>query len=228
MVLLEALTCCDSVYSCTGYSKATPSGSHIVGAPGQPVGSLARLSIRVLIRASLRTYEMSDADKPALRPANENPWYCLATLYGQLPKESEWISMAPLEGWPPEEMFRDPDVEEIVNKNRTAWNRWMASTMTDEERASLVKDGIPPHEVAPLSPEEESAFHQAFVARTGGDGIWRLEALDETIDFGFTHFDRPVTFAGFVFTNHIARFQSATFSGRADFRSTRFGRAFFH
>jgi uncharacterized protein YjbI with pentapeptide repeats len=170
---------------------------------------------------------MSDADKPALRPANENPWYCLATLHGELPEEGEWRRKESFGEWP-EDLPKDLDLRETISRNRAAWNRWVASTMTDEERASLVKNGFPPHELAPLSPEEESAFRQAYVARTGGGKcIWPLVPFHETLDFSFTHFDRPVTFAGFLFTNHIAKFQSATFSGRADFRSTRFGPAYF-
>jgi hypothetical protein len=83
---------------------------------------------------------MTDADKPALRPANDNPWYRLATLYGELPEEGKWTRKESFGEWP-DRMLRDLDIEEIVSKNRTAWNRWVASTISDEERASLVKNG---------------------------------------------------------------------------------------
>jgi hypothetical protein len=41
-----------------------------------------------------------------------------------------------------------------------------------------------------------------------------------SFDFSFTHFDRPVAFAGFLFAGRIAKFTSATFSvGLTGFRS---------
>jgi hypothetical protein len=66
---------------------------------------------------------MSDTDKPALRPANDNPWYCLATLHGELPEEGEWRRKESLGKWPEDWILKDLDIQEIVNKNRTAWNR---------------------------------------------------------------------------------------------------------
>ena len=56
---------------------------------------------------------MSDAEKPALEPANDNPWYCLATLYGEQP-----------------EGRLD---EGLADKNRKAWNRWIATALSDEK-----------------------------------------------------------------------------------------------
>ena len=42
---------------------------------------------------------MSDADKPELRPANKNPWYCLATLHGEQPVDG-WHSEPAKIAWP--------------------------------------------------------------------------------------------------------------------------------
>jgi hypothetical protein len=50
---------------------------------------------------------MRDAVEPELRLANDNPWYCLARLYRELPKGANWD-------------------EDLVAKNRMAWNRWIA------------------------------------------------------------------------------------------------------
>jgi hypothetical protein len=33
---------------------------------------------------------MSGADKPELRQANDNPWYCLATMHGEQPVGGNW------------------------------------------------------------------------------------------------------------------------------------------
>jgi uncharacterized protein YjbI with pentapeptide repeats len=141
---------------------------------------------------------MSDANKPALKAANDNPWYCLATMYDELPAQERDV---------------------LVVKNRLAWNRWIATGLSDEGRASLVKNGFPEPELAPLSPEEERAFCRAFAVRTG-----RKEELPPepaaTPDFTFTQFDRNVEFQGFLLRD--ADFKSAVFSGGADFTSATF------
>jgi hypothetical protein len=57
---------------------------------------------------------MADAaQEPKIRAEN-NPWYLLATLHG-------------------EPSSRDDD--ELVVKNRVAWNRWMASQIPDDLKA---------------------------------------------------------------------------------------------
>jgi uncharacterized protein YjbI with pentapeptide repeats len=155
---------------------------------------------------------MSDADKPALRPANENPWYCLATLYGEQPVDGFDYKLA--------------------SKNRMAWNRWMASALSDEKRAELVKGGFPELELAPFSPEEKSAFCSAFTVRKGSESELPPEPTERHVterqvyDFTSTHFDRAVTFAGFLFAPN-ADFSLATFSDRANFQSATFSVANF-
>ena len=81
---------------------------------------------------------MSDADKPELRPANENPWYCLATLHGE----------QPVDGW----------YSELTSKNRLAWNRWIATGISAEEREFLVSTGFPAAELKPLLKDENENF----------------------------------------------------------------------
>jgi uncharacterized protein YjbI with pentapeptide repeats len=143
---------------------------------------------------------MSDADKPALRPANDNPWYCLATLHGEQPVDGQ--------------------DEELAAKNRTAWNRWTATALNDEDRTNFIANGFPAHELFALSPEEQSAFCEAFAARIG-----RKDELppgrDERPDFSHTHFDCYADFGGFLFSRS-ADFGSATFSGHASFKSAMF------
>jgi Pentapeptide repeats (9 copies) len=143
---------------------------------------------------------MSDADKPSLRPANDNRWYCLATLYGEQPVDT----------------FDD----ELASKNCLAWNRWIATALSDEERASLVRNGFPESELAPFSSQEKSAFYRAFAARTGRDNELPPEPTG-THDFNATHFDRYANFTGFLFWRDAA-FRSATFSNGAEFKSATF------
>ena len=58
---------------------------------------------------------MSDPVNPELRLANDNPWYCLATLYGEQAEESS---------------LRAYD-KDLAAKNRMAWNRWMAAASNE-------------------------------------------------------------------------------------------------
>ena len=62
---------------------------------------------------------MADAAHGPKIRAEDNPWYLLATLYGQ-----------PLN-------FRD----DLVARNRVAWNRYMAAEIGDELRSNLFKTG---------------------------------------------------------------------------------------
>jgi hypothetical protein len=145
---------------------------------------------------------MNDVEKSELRRANDNPWYCLATMHG-------------------EQAMGDWD-KELANNNRTAWNRWMAAALSDEQRTELVKNGFPELELTPLSPEEKSALCDAFSIRTRRENDTPPESAEHP-DFAFTHFDRNAGFRGFLFEQR-ADFSSATFSQDADFSSATFSR----
>jgi uncharacterized protein YjbI with pentapeptide repeats len=143
---------------------------------------------------------MSDAEKAELRRANDNPWYCLATLYGEQPA-GDWD-------------------QDLVAKNRTAWNRWMAARLSDEQRTDLVKNGLSESELVPLTPEEKSMVCSAFASRVGREKEFPPNPT-EFVDFTHTHFDGRVTFGDFLYAGY-ADFKSATFSYGADFRSATF------
>jgi uncharacterized protein YjbI with pentapeptide repeats len=145
---------------------------------------------------------MTDADKPALRPANDNPWYCLATLYGEVPDNG-------------------PD-DEITNKNRLFWNRWIAASLSDEERTKLAENGFPKSELEPLSPEEKESFFRDFAARVGREDALPPDPA-EPCHFCYTQFDRDVDFSRFLFK--WVSFESATFAGVAHFGSVMFSDA---
>src|SRR5438874_1857492 len=57
-----------------------------------------------------------EIDKPALRAANNNPWYCLATLHGEQPA--------------------DRLDNELAAKNHQAWHDWFGNT-SGQQRADL-------------------------------------------------------------------------------------------
>jgi uncharacterized protein YjbI with pentapeptide repeats len=155
---------------------------------------------------------MIDTEEPERIPANENPWYCLATLYGEQVERDSW----PLSD------------EDLAKQNRVAWNRWMAAALSDERRVGLIKKGFDASELIPLSEEERTEFVKAYAARTN------LPAPDlkNTIDFDNVHFERPVSYMNFVFPcrasfdgiafSKVANFTEAAFFGHANFSAAAF------
>ena len=181
---------------------------------------------------------MDISSKSAAKAANENPWYCLATLYGEPSDDS-------------------PDLR---SKNRVAWNRWIATALSDKRRAALLEDGFPTLELAPLTAEEQKEFCDAFAIRTGGSNSLPPRP-SEPYDFRVTHFKCEVDFSGYLFEQHAdftfsqidsqinfsrarfcssvsfsksifyavhdAYFDEASFYGVASFEETQFGLVFF-
>lgn len=143
------------------------------------------------------------AAKPKLRPANENPWYLLATIYGEQPENGD----------------RDA---ELHAKNRIAWNRYMAGLIGKEDRTKLreLKDeaGAPrfsSEELEPYSSEEQRRLFFSFKNRGN------KRPPSGVINFSDTQFARPFAANLFIFP-HRADFKHATFSGTADFERATF------
>ena len=145
---------------------------------------------------------MSDAEKIEQRPANHNPWYCLATLYGEQPAEGDL----------------DKD---LAAKNRIAWNRWISEPLSDEQRRDVLRNGIPNSELTPFSPAERSEFDSTFAFRIGRRKAEMPPDPAKAVDFANSHFDRLVIFDGFLFTGTVD-FRTARFSGSASFGSATF------
>ena len=78
---------------------------------------------------------MDDSEKTKLTPANDNPWYWLATLYG--------------------EQTGDLIDKDLDAKNRIAWNRWVAEVLSDEQLATLRGKGFNSDELKPFSASEK-------------------------------------------------------------------------
>lgn len=150
---------------------------------------------------------MNAAEKPELKPANDNPWYWLATLYG------EWKNDSKLD-------------KDIARKNRIAWNRWFANAFPAEQRDELLKKGFSPEELVPWTSTEEAELAIAFTTRSGRTDQ-SLPNPARKIDFSHTIFDSNVSMTKFHFPNGV-NFTLATFSGTADFESATFsGDAYF-
>lgn len=152
--------------------------------------------------------------KPPKIKANDNPWYLLATLYGEPDDE--------------------PDVYlrgKLTDRNRVAWNRYYSINLDDETRAWLIgKKQHEAEELEPFSEEEARQIAIDFAARRLGAGADPfLPSASEQIDFKRVEFGRDAEFSGYLFTSsESARRIGYPFRSGASFRgSTFFGKAIF-
>ena len=139
---------------------------------------------------------MSDEEKLKLKPANENPWYCLATLYGEREEKGD---------------------DNLDKQNRVAWNRWIAAALSQEQREEFLRKGVDASELVPFSKKEITEFLKAFAKRTN----FPPPDPKEAIDFHSVHFERTISFGGFIFPTNVL-FDEAAFAGFAYFHKAAF------
>lgn len=136
-------------------------------------------------------------DQIELRPANENPWYVLATYHG--------------------EQTGDEFDEDLHAKNRKVWNRWVAAAMSGIDRRKLIDDGrATAAELKPFSPEERRELW-------AGCRYPELPAPDpaSSISFNETVFACFVSFDHFIFPS-TTRFTRSEFRGNVAFMHASF------
>jgi hypothetical protein len=142
---------------------------------------------------------MADADaKPKLKPAEDNPWYLLATLHGK----------------------PDRIGERRQAKNRVAWNRYYASQWTDDDRERL-KDRVAAEELRPFDDQELVDIRQEFASRAEGRQI-DLPDPAHYVKFSSCCFQDEVSFSQYVFGD--VYFSDTTFAGWAFFNNATFHR----
>jgi uncharacterized protein YjbI with pentapeptide repeats len=145
--------------------------------------------------------------EPKDRP-NESPWVVLATLYGK-----------PLD-------FEDRD---LIDRNRLAWNRYMASIIREDQKALLLRLGYPIEELTPFSTDELHPVQARFAERSHLFGSINpipseIDFSDITIDFFLAQrffFPIGITFSGSTFSDLVA-FAGAIFFETANFIGTTF------
>jgi uncharacterized protein YjbI with pentapeptide repeats len=166
----------------------------------------------------------SNASEVARGECANNPWYTLATMHG----DQALIGLT-------------PSSRELIAKNRSSWNRWIAASLTDEERYLLISFGIPDEDLKPLDDAEKDDHLAAFNIRSNGN-IMMMPSYSDVIDFSGCIFNDAISFDGYIFRkanfsaaafhNH-SFFSRAIFIGDADFRwakftsSASFGKAIF-
>jgi uncharacterized protein YjbI with pentapeptide repeats len=164
---------------------------------------------------------MDDPDKresdaaehgPPKTKAEDNPWYLLATLYGV---PTHWDN-------------------ELIEKNRVAWNRYFAANLDEETRTKFIEEKRhAADELRPFSPEELQGVATAFARRrkVSAKELALPESFAE-IDFSNVEFEQYAFFQDYLFGSNSsfqratfsdqAYFSGATYSGYANFRGVTF------
>jgi hypothetical protein len=138
-------------------------------------------------------------EKQQLKPASENPWYVLATIYGEQGEEFDEVLHA---------------------RNRRIWNGWACTNLTLDERAALAKKvGVEARELDSWTEGLWSEMIEILRKRIGADFV--IPYAESICDFSSTRFEKPIYMAGFVFICPIT-FRAASFCGDASFRSASF------
>ena len=117
---------------------------------------------------------MDDSEKTKLTPANDNPWYWLATAYGEQTGASS--------------------DQNLADKNRAAWNRWISRSYTPREYELLGQKGFPQSEIPGFAEHEKKAFYETVIERSGRDNV-SIESLPKPTDrpdFSKNHFKKTV------------------------------------
>jgi uncharacterized protein YjbI with pentapeptide repeats len=172
---------------------------------------------------------MSEKDNTELTPAEENPWYVLATLHGDGDGDGDG-----------DEVDYVGRLFDALEGNKQAWNAWAISMLSEEQKQfvarerSEILDTLP--ECVNIKQETEKKFEKRLSKQS-------LSCLDGKIDFQQTNFPKQAHFKDFIFPEYVlfseaifskdADFSGAIFFGGADFvdvtfsEDTNFGKAIF-
>lgn len=147
-------------------------------------------------------------DKPPKIKANENPWYLLATLYGE----------------PADELYYS-QLRELQDRNRTTWNRYYSAILDSETRTRLIEEKRhTAEELTAYLTMELDCIANDFAARCKTVPVdFPLPSVNEVINFKNVEFVRESNFNNYLFTQDTY-FDGATFSDGADFEDTQFSR----
>lgn len=145
-------------------------------------------------------------DGERLKAANKNPWYVLATIYGEQEKAAELGVYD----------------EELAGKNRRAWNGWFCHKLNEKERRDRAEaTGMKLEDLAPHSKVELQELREKLRARLEDDTA-ELPDPAKSIYFSKTYFSKPVVFEKYIFE------EDAEFGGSCFDKVSSFSDAYFH
>lgn len=143
-------------------------------------------------------------DGRKLKSARTNPWYVLATLFGENTSNLSFGSGG-----------------RKKEANRRVWNTWACQGVSDQARAKIAKEiDLLENGLKPLSSEEEEYVLHLFRVRIGNSAAM-LPNVDEAIDFSNTYFHNHIEFQKCFFRER-ANFSGSTFGGMANFSNAFF------
>ena len=163
--------------------------------------------------------EYRQIEKASLKPAKENPWYVLATIYGE-----------------------EPD-DETQYKNHQAWNSCVISTLNDKDKLAIdISSRVSLEEIPKWEGEDgiKEEITKLFKRRLPCE---ELPNTDTWIDFEAINFPKKVDFRHFIFPIrasfkgsefsedvtfsyalfcHMVHMGNVTFAGKAEFIAVTF------
>ena len=138
-------------------------------------------------------------DTSKLKPANQNPWYILMTLYGE--QEGDEID------W------------ELAEKNRKLWNAWVCQGMDEAERHAIADKIRIDRSETDWTSEKRRDVNARFAAewqrRNGDKSPPDMPKAEEVIDLSEIAFSNTVVLEKAIFG--AANFSRATFTQDAYF-----------
>jgi uncharacterized protein YjbI with pentapeptide repeats len=142
-----------------------------------------------------------DDTLPPLVPANRNPWYVLATLYGE--QDDTEINF------------------DLHDSNRSVWNAWSCQNLSQAaQEATAVSSGVPIEEVAAwgsisdtVAQRHESEWLKRNDKRFPYPG---LPNVSERVDLGLVTFPKSLMMARCIFTRET-KFSGSTFQREVRF-----------
>jgi uncharacterized protein YjbI with pentapeptide repeats len=137
---------------------------------------------------------MKTDEKPRLKPANENPWYCLATLYGEHSgEETDQV---------------------LLKKNRDGWSQWRDGQEIEAAFANRTR-------TTKLTLPERTQRVDFTLTHFEKPFIFEGYHSNQYVDFSSAKFSNRVDFTTAVFGKTVS-FSSTVFSESAKFERTTF------
>lgn len=148
-----------------------------------------------------------DAIMADLTPANENPWYVLATLYGE--QEGEEIH------------------DDLAMRNSMIWNAWACARLDENTKQKLVRKGVITSSDSTrwgrIEAEVKQRHELEMRNRNGAEfGYPGLPNSQNLIDMSSLRFSNPCSFQSFLFMS-LVNFENSVFHSNATFEHTTFG-----
>lgn len=152
--------------------------------------------------------------------AEENPWYVLATIHGEVESSKPWSDLSQAE-------------KDIVLRNRRAWNGFMCQSLTDDQRNEIKKIKTLSAELQGLTGNQEQKIREKFRKRfpdldknQAYKMFNNMKTLEE-IDLSAITVEKPIYMTRFIFGRRVL-FYCSEFEEFVNFEESYFEGAVFY